>query len=239
MVEADPKLSKEVPDFIALMTSVRDQLARAPATVVVTDPETGEPADVTVGVFDLQLITANGLGSTAFLRALPIRYDAMSKGDFSWLAEEALEYRTDRGGNIMGILVDCASGASAERSNRIGSEAAETLLGNAINGVQFDLCDNLGNPDLGAEFRSNLQTEIPVLLISGSLDPRTPVANAEEVLKGLANGQHLLLEGVSHDFDLGDDLLLQYVQVQAQFLISGGVDSTAITSQFEFDSVEN
>ena len=157
MVEADPKLSEEVPDLIALMTSVLDQLARDPATVVVTDPETGERADVIVGKYDLQLITANGLGSTACLRALPRRYDAMSKGDFSWLAEEALEYRTDWRGNIMGNLVDCASGASAERSNRIGSEAAESLLGNAINGVQFDLCYNLGNPDLGAEFQSDLR----------------------------------------------------------------------------------
>ena len=92
----------------------------------------------------------------------------------------------------MGLLVDCASGASAERLTRIEREAITTLLGNAINMPKFDLCDFLGVVDLGDEFRADLQTDVPVMLVSGSLDPRTPVSNAEQVLIGLVKGDHLI-----------------------------------------------
>jgi hypothetical protein len=40
------------------------------------------------------------------------------------------------------------------------------------------------------------------LLISGTLDGRTPVSNAEGVLKGFPNGKHVILEGASHGYDL-------------------------------------
>jgi pimeloyl-ACP methyl ester carboxylesterase len=41
--------------------------------------------------------------------------------------------------------------------------------------------------------------DVPVLLISGSLDLRTPPATAEEVLPGLTRGRHLVIEGAAHD----------------------------------------
>jgi pimeloyl-ACP methyl ester carboxylesterase len=119
----------------------------------------------------------------------------------------------------MGTLVDCASGASPARLARISGETQKTLLGDAINGVQFDICSVIGQPDLGFEFRSDLETKTPILLVSGSLDPRTPISNAEEVLSGLQDGRHFLLRGVSHDFDLGDESLLEYIQIQIGFLL--------------------
>ncbi|MFQ6029126.1 MAG: alpha/beta fold hydrolase [Dehalococcoidia bacterium] len=239
MVRADSELSRDIPDFLELMATVLDRLEQEPATVEITNPESGEQVAVTVGKLDLQLVTANGLGRTDFLRALPSRYYAMSQGDFSWLAEEVLSHRTGRSGSLMSALVDCASGATMARRAQIQQETQGTLLGNAINGVQFELCDSLEYSDLGDQFRADLQTQVPVLLVSGSLDARTPVSNAEEVLKGLAEGQHLILEGVSHDFALGDELFLQFIQTQSQFLMGGPLATERIIAPFQFDSVAN
>jgi len=234
-VKDDMELSQDIPNLLELMASVLDQLAQKPITWQITDPETEETVSVTLGKFDLQVATAHGLGKTAFLRALPSYYHAMSQGNFSWLAQWAVDYRTDRGGNLMGTLVDCASGATAERRQRIEKEATETLLGDAINHVQFDRCEVLGQIDLGDDFRADLQSEKPVLFISGSLDARTPVSNAEAVLTGLAQGQHLILDGVSHDFELGDDLFLQYIQATIQFLMGEPLATTQIVAPFTFD----
>ena len=52
----------------------------------------------------------------------------------------------------MSKLVDCASGTSTARHAQIRKEAQETLLGDAINGVQFDVCDVIGDPDLAPGF---------------------------------------------------------------------------------------
>ena len=137
----------------------------------------------------------------------------------------------------MGNLVDCASGASETRRARIRSEAEDTLLGNAINGVQFEICDVIGSQDLGSEFRGGLETDVPVLLVSAGLDPRTPVSNAEEVQSGLVNARHFIVDGVSHDFDMGDENRPEYIEAQVRFLSGQPVESKGITVPFEFNRI--
>ncbi|HUP47626.1 MAG TPA: alpha/beta hydrolase, partial [Thermoanaerobaculia bacterium] len=56
--------------------------------------------------------------------------------------------------------------------------------------------------DLGDDYRSPVEADVPVLFISGTLDARTPPENAVDVLRGFPNGRHLVIEGGSHDDDL-------------------------------------
>jgi hypothetical protein len=58
-----------------------------------------------------------------------------------------------------------------------------------------DVCDSWGNPDLGRSFLTPVKSNIPVLLISGTLDGRTPVSSAEEVRKAFATASTLLSKG--------------------------------------------
>ncbi|WP_421724890.1 alpha/beta fold hydrolase [Bauldia sp.] len=239
MVRADPDLSAHIPSLLELMATVLDQLEAEPVTVTIVDPETGDAVAIVVGKLDLQLMTAAGLGRTDFLKALPRRYHAMANGDFSWLGAAALDYRTNRGGALMGTLVDCASGASADRRARIAAEAEDTLLGGAINGVQFDICDVIGSADLGPDFRADLESDVPVLLVSAGLDPRTPVGNAKEVGAGLADSHHLIIDGVSHDFAMGDERLSAYIAMQVAFLSGQPPETTRIAVPFAFDPIAN
>lgn len=239
MAQADPDLSAQMPSFLGAMATVLEGLEKKPVTVMVANPGGTRDIAVTVGKLDLQLVTAAGLGRTGFLRSLPKRYHAMVNGDFSWLGKAALDYRTNRGGDLMGTLVDCASGASDSRRARVEEEAGNTLLGNAINGVQFDLCDVVGSADLGSEFRGELVTNVPILLVSAGLDPRTPASNVEEIQSGLAQSQHYILDGVSHDFDIGDERRPEYIQVQVQFFSGRSVNTTGMAVPFEFDRMSD
>ena len=231
-------MSRHIPDFLNLIETVLERLEREPVTVEVEDPETGKLVRVTVGALDLQAATTDGMGNVPFLQALPARYHAMAQGNFSWLAERALESRRNRRGRLMPALVDCASGATAERRPTIEREAGQTLLGGIINGPLFDLCDALGGVDLGDEFRGDLHSEVPTLLVSGSLDARTPVTNAEEILRGLVTGQHLILENVSHSHgDLGEEQMQQLLHAITQFLKGKPLPTTRIVNRFQFDPI--
>ena len=237
LVKADSELSQQVPDFIGLVRAVLDSLGERPVIVEVTDPETGEPLPVTVGKLDLQLLTSNAIGRID-LRALPAHYYAMSQGDFSWLAERALSNRRDSEANIMPLAVDCASGATEKRRAQIKSEADGTLLGDTINGIGPDICDAVGSPDLGDVFRGPLESDVPVLLISGELDARTPVSNAEEVLRGFVNGQHVIVKGASHS--MFQETAAQILPVIMQFVKGDPLEpvpSTRITAPFEFERI--
>jgi pimeloyl-ACP methyl ester carboxylesterase len=198
LVEADRQLQSAIPDLLALMRTTLEQLERCPAEVVVVDGDTGNQVKVVAGKFDLQLITARGLGDLRFLQQLPRRYLAMSHGDYAWLGEEVLKSRRSFLGNAMSYCMDSASGVSPERMAEVARQASLSLLEDVMD-LPFPYVSSVwGVPDLGPEFRSPITTDVPVLFISGSLDGRTPPSNVKDLGNGFANSRHILVRGGTH-----------------------------------------
>jgi len=50
-----------------------------------------------------------------------------------------------------------------------------------------------------ADFHKPLATDVPALLLSGELDPVTPPAYADQVVKSLPRGRALVLRGQGHN----------------------------------------
>jgi pimeloyl-ACP methyl ester carboxylesterase len=206
LVAADRKLRDAVPDLRALMKLVLDELKKQPVRIKVDHPLTGQKVEVAIGKFDVQLLTARALGDSRMMRTLPAAYVAMSRGDFAQVARLIVLNRSQRGvESAMKHMMDCSSGASPARLRRIVEEAEQCLLNDAMNFPNPGLSAAWGSPDLGDEFRLPIRSEVPVLFICGDLDPRTPVANAEELLGGLPRGQLVVVENAGHDLDLFGD----------------------------------
>lgn len=228
LVKADPILNRQIPDFLDLMKTVLDRLEKQPVTVEVTDSQTKRKVPVVVNKYALQLLTASAIGSEA-ITTLPRIYYAASNGDYSEIAPQMLLISEYVGsGSVMSYVTDCSSGASKKRRSRIAREAKNTLLGNAANTEFPEVCAAWGNPDLGKEFRSPVKSNVPILFISGTLDGRTPVSNAEAVRKGFPNSTHLIIEGAWHS----DPLFLsspQIKDVMLEFMRGVPVSTTRIT----------
>lgn len=235
-VKADPELSKLVPDLLELMKTVFERLEKQPVTVELTDPNTKQKISVTIGKTDLQFLTAQGLGNIQAIKALPLMYYAMSKGDFQSFAPQLLAFRRSTIPSAMFFTMDCASGGSKARYAQIEREKGGTLLGNTINLMIADSCPAWNVPDLGNSFRAPVKSKSPVLLISGTLDGRTPPSRAEEVRKGFPNSTHLIIDGASHD----DDLFLSTPQIKETMIkfMKGmkmtGIINVGVTPPFEF-----
>ncbi|MCI0487133.1 MAG: alpha/beta hydrolase [Blastocatellia bacterium] len=202
LAKADPDVSAKVPDLLALMKTVLDKLEKQPVTLEYTDTTTNTPIKVTLGKFDLQRLTASIVGNEP-VAGIPSVYYALSKGDTSnatlrSIARRLIGERRGTIGSAMPYMMDCASGASDGRRRQIEREAKQTLLGNAIDFPFPGVCAGWGSPDLGPAFRSPVKSKVPVLFISGTLDARTPVSNAEEVRKGFPNSEHLIIDGAVH-----------------------------------------
>jgi pimeloyl-ACP methyl ester carboxylesterase len=198
LVKVDPYWRTRIPDLLELMQSVFERLEREPVTVAVTDRRTKENVVVCAGKFDLQWLTARDLCTQSFIAKLPARYYAMAQGDFSWLASRVLSRRREWIGNAMSYVMDGASGVSPERYARIQREAPQTLLGDLINFPFPDIAAAWECPDLGPAFRAPFASEVPALFLSGTLDARTPISNAEEVRRGFPHSQHIIVEGATH-----------------------------------------
>lgn len=197
VIKADPAIGKEIPDFLGLMKSVFDRLDKQPETVEIVDQRTKQKVKVIVNKFVMQFIVANNIGTTVTERFPALFYRA-SKGDFTNPAQVWLNHSRSQLNGAMAYMMDCASGQTAARRERIQREAKGTLLEDLFNFPFPDICDEWKAPDLGDAFRSPLRSDVPVLFISGTLDARTPVSNAEEYLTGFKNGTHMIIEGAVH-----------------------------------------
>lgn len=228
VIKADPVVGKEVPDFLGLMKTVFDRLDAQPETVEITDPQTKLKVKVIVNKFVMQYIVANNIGTTVTARFPALFYRA-SKGDFTNPAQVWLNQSRSEIGSAMSYMMDCASGQTATRRERIAREVKGTLLEDISNFPFPDVCEEWKAPDLGDEFRSPLRSEVPVLFISGTLDARTPVSNAEEYRTGFPNSTHMIIEGAVHS----DPLFLSSPKIKEgmiEFLKGQPVTNTTITA---------
>jgi pimeloyl-ACP methyl ester carboxylesterase len=198
LAKQDAAVSRAVPDLLGSIRKLIEGLREEPRTVTVTIPESGEAVDVRLGAFELQYVLASMLGGPDSFAVLPDMIARLERGDWIPLALASAQGRMGEGIHGMSLAMDCASGASAARVQRIARQAGTTLLADAINAPYPEVCEGQGIADLGDLFREPVRSEIPALLISGTLDGRTPVRNGGEVAAGLKNSHHLIIEGAGH-----------------------------------------
>lgn len=191
-----PEVAEKIPDLVALVRKLLDKLAKEPARL------DWQGKTLVLGPLDLQIYVAEAIGRRRSIQPLPTALYVADQGDFRRIAGLAAALRTLPVGNAMSLAMDCASGGSPERYARLKDEGARSLLGNAQNFPFDSACSALGVPDLGEEFRGPLNSTVPVLFISGTLDARTPIANAEELRRGFTTSYHIIVENAGHDEEL-------------------------------------
>jgi pimeloyl-ACP methyl ester carboxylesterase/predicted DCC family thiol-disulfide oxidoreductase YuxK len=215
----------DTPDLLDTMPYVLHSVADAPRQIKWS---TGEPKKLVIGRFDLEWMTAEGVADTRMLARLPRWYARMARGDYDEIARDVHlrayceELRTGLNRSLVRICMDCASGASPERWQRIQTEAGTALLGRTVDFPFPEICEAVGAPDLGDAFRAPLHSNIEVLFVTGTLDARTPSENVADLAPGLPNHAHLIVEDVGHT----DLLFPSSVQRSiARYLASGELDS--------------
>ena len=229
LAAADPQVRAAMPDLMDSIRRVAARLENEPSTVSIADPSGGEPVPVSVGRLDFQMALAGMLRGPESFAGLPDFVARLEQGDATDLAQAAVRDRVGYGVMpAMSLAMDCASGAGRARREQIAREAARTLLGDAINVPYPEICDGLGVADLGDDFRKPVKSAVPALLISGTLDGRTPPKNAEKVIAGgLSRATHLIIEGAGHS----DPLFLsspEILEAMERFLAGEKVLKTRI-----------
>lgn len=185
-------------DLLRSMRNVLRELEKSPKRVSLTHPVYGMTADIVVGPFDFQTVVADSLFAPENYQGLPDFVSRLERGDWTALALASARNRFSTTPSVMSVAMDCASGISAARKATIEQETPRTLLGNAIAAPFPGICAAVNVPDLGDAFRAPLHSDVPALLISGTLDGRTRPRQAEELRMTMPNAEHLIIEGAGH-----------------------------------------
>jgi len=198
LAASDPDVRARVPDLLGSIRALLGELEARPKTVALARPGRPGPAPITVGALDLQVVLAGMLDGPESFAVLPDLVWRLERGDWTALALLAADFRAGTAPSLMAVAMDCASGASTARRRRIANERAGALLGDAINLPFPHICSGVGVADLGDAFRAPVRSPVPALVISGTLDGRTPARNGEELARGLRGARHLVVEGAGH-----------------------------------------
>jgi pimeloyl-ACP methyl ester carboxylesterase len=229
LARSDPALGGRVKDLKALTASPLDRLETP--RLVRLPGEGGGARDFEIGRYDLALATVTLLRQTAFLRQLPLLYQRIEDGDASWLARWSAKVRAGQQTDLASLAITCASGASPERRARIREQAAVSPFGDAVDLLSAGVCAPFEKLGRQAQSGAPISGDMPVLMVSGELDPRAPPAYAEALLPGLPKARHVVFPGVSHDFGDGRDALLELVY---RFLAHGETEPRRRPPGFTF-----
>lgn len=177
------------------------QLEAAPIRTTIIHPISKMPIEIGIGAFDIRLWVWHALGRTETTRAIAGAIKEMDQGNFSEPGLWLLRYRAMTGvGSAMKHAMDVTSGCSPDRLAQINEHMTTCLLGDVINFPDGKARTAWGIEELPDDFRSPIRSDVPILIYCGDLDPRTPLENAYEILKGFPNGKLLIVDGWGHGF---------------------------------------
>ena len=242
LANKDKQLSERIPNFVVLAQKVFAKLEIEPAGIEVLDPRTKQNVKIKFGKFDVQQLTIALLGDRSGKEVLPAVFYSLDNGDYNsvylqYAAQLVMQQRRDSIGSAMAFAMDCASSGSKQRFAKIVREGKTSILGDSPDYSLPEVCSAWGNLDLGENFRRPVESIVPVLFISGTLDGKTPPRNAEEVRRGFPNSFHVLIEGAGH----GDELFIsspKIKDVMLEFMRDVPLSTRKITlAPFEFKSL--
>jgi pimeloyl-ACP methyl ester carboxylesterase len=213
LIDLDSLARHAYPDLGATMRRVHAQLNASPARVTI--PANGGRAE-SVLVFDafpLQMIVGGMMADPSGAAQVPLLYQELAVGRYDRVGALLCREFCTATGSYRGMpeAMDIASGISAPRLALIRREAATAILGDAIN---FPMPHALGlrpSLDAGDNFRAPVRSSVPTLFISGTLDGRTSPAEARDEIRGLRNGNHLIVENGGHNIFEADKLVADAV----------------------------
>jgi pimeloyl-ACP methyl ester carboxylesterase len=183
---------------------------------------------VQVGAFGLALVLRFDMGDASDLPVFPKLLWSIDRGDpsiLAWFVSKRLAMIASL--NAMTAVTDGASGVTAGRRAIIAEQAAASIFRDACNFPFPDLAEAWGAHDLGDDYRRPLVSDVPTLLLSGTLDWNTPPFQAEQLRWGLTDATHIVVENAGHE------QVLPHPQVQeaiVRFLSGEDVPGRTLTA---------
>ncbi|WP_376695588.1 alpha/beta hydrolase [Wenzhouxiangella sp. EGI_FJ10305] len=167
--------------------------------IVVTHPRTGEGIDLR---FTRDVLA----GALRFLAYNPesqmmipyLVHEAASTGSPARLASQAMIV-SDQMNDMIAIGLNFAVGCSEDWPVWPKDvDQSETLLGDSMTEIYEQVCDWWPVGDTPADFHQPFDADVPVLLLSGELDPVTPPEYGEEAAEQYSDSRHLVADGRGH-----------------------------------------
>lgn len=198
----DTACNEAFPDIDTVFARVVEQLKAAPVTIAVPDPSTGRPEEIEFGPGEL----ATAIRLLAYhpnsIALIPLLIHEAGDGNYVPLGSQFMMTMISLGEQIslgMHNAVMCTEDVPYYDPDTIDFTG---LQASYMGTLQLDalqaICSVWPAGPIDDGFKSPLDTDIPVLLLSGDADPITPPRYADLAAVDLGNARHLIGKHQGH-----------------------------------------
>jgi pimeloyl-ACP methyl ester carboxylesterase len=197
---ADPACARTFPDLRTKLVTLLASLAAHPVTTTLADPTTGAPTEVTITRTTFLLDLHGLLYKPEIAALLPLVIDSASHGDFAPFAAQAVSSSAigDQISEGMYFSVVCAEDAPLATPEAVAAHTKDTMMGDAFAQSILGVCSFWPKGPVPADFHDPVASAVPVLLLSGDLDPVTPPSRAEEARAKLTASTAVVVPATGH-----------------------------------------
>ena len=200
-IDTVPEAKAKFPDVKALIARVLARLEAAPLRLDIPTRD-GDTVPYLFQRRDLQQLTSALVADPPRAALILNVYKALDAGDTAIITsvlqrgvdptDTAVSFRT------MTYLMDIASGSGQARRAMIKQQAETALMGLHMN---FSMHLETVDPslDLGPDFRTPPVSDVPTLVLTGTLDGRTYPQSGQEATAGLSNRQTVTVTNGGHN----------------------------------------
>lgn len=216
--ERNPVCAKRYPELRPSLSELLGRLSRKPQELTLPDPLTGISRTVTVTREGVMAQIFTSLYSPNLAAVLPEAITKAAQGNYLPLAAMT-------GGTISSLEDKMAFGmrlsvTCAEDVPRIDAAARDAAAQKQPFGAYFidefsAACEVWPKGKVKPDFHTPVQSDLPVLILSGGLDPVTPPSFGDEVKKGFRNSLHVVAPNIGHgvsNFGCAPRLIKQFIE---------------------------
>jgi len=208
--QAFPEIEREWEELLA-------RLGRAPARVEYSPPDQSGPVTVEIqrDVFAEKIRTL--MYSRASAARVPLIVHRAANGDFGPFLKETMQERFGPLADGMYLSVTCAEDVPFIDQAEAGQANAGNPFGNYRVAQQTRACGLWPRGTIPEGYHELVGADVPVLIVSGNLDPVTPPERGEEVARHLPNSRHVVIGHGAHIHDgltnaeCIDNLMLEFL----------------------------
>jgi pimeloyl-ACP methyl ester carboxylesterase len=213
---------KFAPDLQQDLLQISSALEKSPAKITLNNPATNEKTELVID----QRIFASSLRSilyrASYASLLPLTVAEAKKGNFTPLIAQTTAFSAELEDSMsLGMFM---SVICAEDVPLIGKDEIQGLANPLFRADMFDsllkTCAIWPKGKIPSEHAQPVTSDVPVLLMSGALDPATPPVWGDLVAKTLSRSKHIVAENLSHSVSAHGC----FPQLMADFFKAGNAD---------------
>jgi len=196
----DAGCNQRFPNLKARLTALMDKLAAHPQHVHYIHPRTGEEKELNVNRLMLGGVLFSSLYSPVTASLVPLLIEQAEKGNYSgfFALGAAFDPTVTNLSEGMHFSVVCAEDAPRIEPGSIARETTGTFLGAEMADTRIKPCDFWPHEPMDPAYYENAPSDIPILILSGELDPVTPQVWGQQIASQWKNSKHIIVPGTGH-----------------------------------------